>query len=204
MQLFITGTDTNVGKTIISSWLCLHTGYSYFKPIQAGGCDGTDSETVAKLANCKIYKEAYSFQLPASPHIAAAAEQRTIDLARITIPPAENLIIEGAGGLMVPLNDNQTMLDFIKMHELPVILVVNPRLGAINHSLLSIEALRSRNIKILGIIFSGDIYPGSYDIARFGKVEILGELPMLKDVTSNELLNIPLPQKLARILKGSE
>lgn len=201
MRIFISGVDTGIGKTLISSWICLHTGYSYFKPIQTGNLDTTDTETVKSLSNCHTFPEAYSYKLPASPHVAAAQENDEIDISKIQIPNSENLIIEGAGGLMVPVNDKFMMIDLIKKFDVPVILVINPRLGAINHALLSIEALKNRGIKILGIIFSGDVYPGSYDIAKFGNVEILAEIHKMHDISQENLLKVRLGEKLENIFK---
>ena len=99
MKIFITGTDTNVGKTLISSWIALHTGFSYFKPIQTGTRDGSDSLEVQKLSDTKIYPESYAYKEPLSPHLAANLENDMIDIEKIVLPPSRNLIIEVAGGV---------------------------------------------------------------------------------------------------------
>lgn len=200
MQVFITGTDTNVGKTLVSSWICLHTGYDYFKPMQTGSVEAKDSDLVKSLSGCKIHPESYIYKSRSSPHIASALENETIDISEIRLPTSHNLIVEGAGGLLVPVNSDVFVIDLIKSLNLPVILVVNPKLGAINHSLLSLEALRARNIQVLGLIFSGKVWKGGYDIASFGKTEILDELPYLDKITKESLLEVSLSQKLKNIL----
>ncbi len=202
MQLFITGTGTNIGKTLICSWLLAHTNYSYFKPIQTGNTGGTDSETIASLPKAKIYPEIYSFKLPVSPHLAALEENSYIDLAKITLPNNSDLIIEGAGGLLVPINDKYFIIDLIKHLNVPVILVASSELGTINHTLLSIAALRDRNIDILGVILSGAINPENCEaIKYYGKVEILMQFPLLLKPNYNALKNIPLPKQISDILK---
>ena len=200
MQVFITGTDTEVGKTLVSSWICLHANYDYFKPIQTGSAGIIDSSIVKSLSNCKIYPESYVYKFPASPHIASALENDVIDINMINLPKSDNLIVEGVGGLMVPINKELLMIDLIKILKLPVILVINPKLGAINHSLLGLEALKIRNINMLGVIFSGKVYDGSYDIAAFGNTKILAELPHLNQVTKQSLAEIPLSKDLEYIL----
>jgi dethiobiotin synthetase len=162
MRIFITGTDTNVGKTVVSSWLCLHTDYEYFKPIQTGipdvasGKDAfrTDRLCVEELSGVKTHGEVYRFPLPASPHLAAQMAQQSIALDDLTLPETPNLIIEGAGGVLVPLTEKILMIDWIQKLSIPVILVIRNRLGAINHALLTLEALRNRKIQVLGMVFT--------------------------------------------------
>lgn len=202
MRIFITGTDTNIGKTTVSSWLCLHSGYDYFKPIQTGSIEGRDSEIVEMTTNSKTYPEAYIYPQPVSPHFAAQYQNETIDISTILIPHSNNLIIEGAGGVLVPINKNVLIIDLIKLFATPVILVVSTKLGTINHSLLTIEALRSRNIPILGIIVNGKENIATNETIEFyGKVPILGQLPLLDLVNKETLQNIPLSASLRKIFE---
>lgn len=158
-RFFITGIGTDVGKTITSAILVEALYADYWKPIQAGDLDNTDAMKVRSLiSNTKtvIFPETYLFSKPISPHAAALADKIKINIKKIILPKtAKNLIIEGAGGLMVPLNDESLVIDLIKKLKAEVILVVSFYLGSINHTLLSIEALKSRNIAIAGIIFNG-------------------------------------------------
>jgi dethiobiotin synthetase len=159
MKLFITGIGTDVGKTITSAIVTQALESDYWKPIQAGDLDNSDSHKIQRyISNDKtiIHENSYKLNTPASPHLAAAIDGITIDLKKIVEPKTKNhLIIEGAGGLLVPLNDNDTIIDLIKP-DYKIILVSRHYLGSINHTLLSFEALKSRNLNIAGIIFSGD------------------------------------------------
>lgn len=201
MQIFITGTDTNVGKTLISSWICLHTGYSYFKPIQTGTDRDRDSDVVSKLANANIYKESYFYQNPLSPHLAASLENGNIDISRVKLPKEHNLIVEGAGGVFVPINKTTFMVDLIKKLNIPVILVARSTLGTINHTLLSLEALRIRSIPILGVILNG---PHNQDnlkaIEFYGKVQILASVPKLQEISKKSLMQLPLSDCLRSVI----
>lgn len=202
MKIFITGTDTNVGKTIISSWVALHCGFSYFKPIQTGLKDGSDSHEVRNLTDAKIFPEIYAYQAPLSPHIAAKMENDVIDINRIVLPQENHLIIEGAGGVLVPINDDYLMVDLIKKLNIPVILVARTSLGTINHTLLSLEALRLRDVKVLGVVMNGEKnVESSSSIEKYGKTRILAEFPKLKNVSKSGLQKIHLPNKLKQILE---
>lgn len=202
MKFFITGTDTNIGKTLVSAWLCLHSKYAYFKPIQTGSIEGTDSSAVQELSDTKIYKESYIFKHPSSPHMASKLENTLIDPKLIALPQEENIIVEGAGGIYVPINDRYLIIDLIKRLDIPVIIVCSPRLGTINHTLLTIQALRSRSIDICGVIISGEKNLENYKaIEYYGKVEILAELPYIRNINKQTLSEIPLSQKLKDILK---
>jgi dethiobiotin synthetase len=202
MKIFITGTDTNVGKTLISSWIALHTGFSYFKPIQTGTRDGSDSFEVQKLSNVKIYPEIYTYKEPLSPHLAARIENETINLEKIILPEVSNLIIEGAGGVFVPINDKYFMLDLIKKVEAPVIIVARTSLGTINHTLLTLEALRLRNIRVLGVIMNGQQNMDNVNaIELYGNTTILARFPKIDTVNMNTLKKVALSQKLKQILQ---
>lgn len=159
MKLFITGISTDVGKTIASAIITEALEADYWKPIQAGDLDHSDSHKIQKLlrnATTKIHANSYALQTPASPHLAAERDGITIDINKITEPDTQNhLVIEGAGGIFVPINDTQTIADLIKP-DYKVVVVSRHYLGSINHTLLTIEALQNRNIPIAGIIFSGD------------------------------------------------
>ncbi|MCZ2204442.1 dethiobiotin synthase [Bartonella sp. A05] len=201
-QIFISGTDTNVGKTLISAWIALHTGFSYFKPIQTGLKEGVDSYEVQRLSDVKIYPEIYAYKEPLSPHLAAKIENDTIDIEKIILPQRNNLIIEGVGGVFVPINNTYLMIDLIKKLGAPVILVSRTRLGTINHTLLSLEALRSRNIRVLGVIMNGEQNIQNCDAIEFyGRIPILAEFPELEIVNNNTLKNVALPQNLKQILE---
>jgi dethiobiotin synthetase len=158
MKLFITGISTDVGKTVASSIIVEALEADYWKPIQAGDLDNSDSHKVKSLmSNTKsiIFDNSYKLNMPASPHYAAALDGITIEVNQVKEPQTENhLVIEGAGGIFVPLNDTYCVIDLIK-EEYKVIVVSRHYLGSINHTLLTIEALKNRKIDIGGIIFSG-------------------------------------------------
>lgn len=159
MKLFITGIGTDVGKTIASAIITQSLEADYWKPVQAGDLDNSDSHKIQRyISNNKtvIHENSYKLNTPASPHLAAEIDGITIDLKKIIEPSTDNhLIIEGAGGILVPLNDNDSIIDLIK-EDYKVILVSRHYLGSINHTLLTFEALKNRNIPVAGIVFSGD------------------------------------------------
>lgn len=206
MRIFITGTDTDVGKTVVSSWLCLHSKSAYFKPIQTGNLYDVDTATVQKLSTkTRTYKEAYSYSEPLSPHLAAELDGGRIDLDNICLPDEKNLIVEGAGGLLVPLNENQLLIDLVKRLQLPVILVARSSLGTINHTLLSLEALRQRDIPILGVIMNGENKGNEVAIERYGKTPVLASFPRIvgEPVTYEYLSSIPMPDRLRNMFMNS-
>jgi dethiobiotin synthetase len=170
-RIIVAGTDTNVGKTIVSSLLVSKLDAHYWKPVQCGDLDtGGDSATVKKLSGIKanrIIPEAYRLKLPASPNQAAAAEGITIDKENLKLPNHEGaLVVELAGGLMVPLRDDWLQIDQVKVWNLPVVLVARSGLGTLNHTLLSIEALENRNIKVATLILNGEKHEENYNILR--------------------------------------
>jgi dethiobiotin synthetase len=160
MRLFVTGIGTEVGKTIASSILVEHLKADYWKPIQSGELDNSDTNKVKNLisnTNSFFHKESYRLNAPMSPHAAAQRDNIEIQTSKIIPPKTENhLIIEGAGGLLVPLNNHDCIIDIIPKTNTEVVIVSRHYLGSINHTLLSIQALKSRHISIKGIIFSGD------------------------------------------------
>lgn len=183
--LIITGTDTGIGKTIFAAGLTGALQARYWKPVQSGLEEETDSQIVARLTGCETLPEAYRLHLPASPHLSAEAEGTTIDPARLTLPAATGpLVVEGAGGLMVPLNRQMLMIDLFARWQVPVILCARTALGTINHSLLSLAALRQSGCPILGITFIGPANPAvEQTICDFGQVAHLGTLPILPELT---------------------
>ncbi|MCF8135485.1 MAG: dethiobiotin synthase [Synechococcus lacustris] len=167
-RIIVAGTDTNVGKTIVSSLLVNKLNAHYWKPVQCGDLDtGGDSATVKKLSGIKanrIIPEAYRLKMPASPNQAAAAEGITIDKENLKLPNHEGaLVVELAGGLMVPLRDDWLQIDQVKEWNLPVVLVARSGLGTLNHTLLSIEALENRNIKVATLILNGEKHKENYN-----------------------------------------
>jgi dethiobiotin synthetase len=186
-QICIAGIHTGIGKTIASAVIAEALGYDYWKPVQAGEPDNTDSMNVSKLIsnrNTRIHPEAYKLQLAASPHYAAKEEGLEIDLNSITIPAGENgLIIETAGGIMSPLNSVYTNLDLIKKLSVPVILVVSDYLGSINHTMLSVEILRMHSINTLGIVYSGNEFtPGREFIQQNSGLKTLFSISELNTI----------------------
>lgn len=184
----VTGTDTGIGKTVFSAGLAARLGATYWKPVQAGLEEETDSQIVTRLSGRPVLPEAFRLNLPASPHIAAAAEGVTIDDRALTLPPERPLVIEGAGGLMVPLNDRATFLDVFARWQLPVILCARTALGTINHSLLSIAALKTAGAPLHGVVFIGPEAPEvEATICRMGDTRRLGRLPILQSLKPGSL-----------------
>lgn len=180
-KIFVTGIGTDVGKTVVSAVLVEALKADFWKPIQTGSFFSTDTTKVQKWVSnqeSKFHPEGYLLKQYMSPHAAAELEGVEIFLKDLKLPETNNtLIIEGAGGLMVPLNRNEFMIDMIKKFDAEVILVVQNYLGSINHTLLSIEALRSRGLKILGTVYNGPPHQLSYDIIQqHGKLKNLGKI----------------------------
>lgn len=186
-RFVVTGTDTGIGKTIFSAALAQATGTPYWKPIQSGLEEETDTEVVVRLAGVPIRPEAYRLITPASPHLAAEIDVVNIDLETLTPPPG-NLIIEGAGGALVPVTRTTLYADLFAKWQVPVIVCARTALGTINHSLLTIEALRSRNVPIHGLAFLGDAVEDSEAIiAAISGVRRLGRLPIIDPLNSETL-----------------
>lgn len=193
--LIISGTDTDVGKTVFAAALVAATGGRYWKPIQAGLSGETDAVIVRRLAGAaadRIVPEVYRLATAASPHVAAEIDGVEIDLDRLALPDAAAagpLIVEGAGGVLVPLTRKTLQVELFARWDLPVVLVASTRLGTINHSLLSIEALKRRTVDIRGIAFVGEENADSErTICDFGKVRRLGRLPHLPQLSAGPLL----------------
>ena len=185
-KFIICGTDTDIGKTLISSFFVKGLNSFYWKPIQSGIESQTDSQTIEKLAQVskeKIIKEAYVFTKPLSPHWAAEIDQKTINFDMLRLPKVNgSLIVETAGGLMVPITRNFLQIDQIKQWNLPVILVCKSSLGTLNHTLLSIEALKLRNIEILGLVVNGEKHlDNPKTIVDFSGIPLIAEFPYIKD-----------------------
>lgn len=192
-SIFISGIGTDVGKTIVSAILAEAWHADYFKPIQAGNPESGDAVTVKNLISNQqsiIHPSAYTFTHAASPHQAAALENKIIDLNNITLPSTNNpLIIEGAGGLMVPLNEKYLVIDLIKKLNIPVLLVSKNYLGAINHTLLTIEVLKNHSIPMMGIVYNGgDRNENMTFIARYTNIATIGFIPELEVINKEVVL----------------
>ena len=192
-RIVVTGTDTEIGKTVFAAGLADLLGASYWKPIQSGLDGETDSEIVARLGELsedRILRERYRLKTPVSPHQSAAIDGIHIDAKELVVPDTNGrpLVIEGAGGLMVPLDPSTLYIDVFARWRIPVVLCARTSLGTINHSLLSIEALRRRDIDLLGIAFIGDSHPESESaICEIGCVQRLGRLPRLSPLSRSAL-----------------
>ena len=191
-KFIICGTDTDIGKTLISSFFVKGLNSFYWKPIQSGIELQTDSQTVEKLAQVskeKIIKEAYVFTKPLSPHWAAEIDQKIINFNKLRLPKVQDsLIVETAGGLMVPITRNFLQIDQIKQWNLPVILVCKSSLGTLNHTLLSIEALQRRNIEILGLVVNGEKHMDNpKTLVDFSGIPLIAEFPYINKMDSNNL-----------------
>ncbi|WP_294197117.1 dethiobiotin synthase [uncultured Sphingomonas sp.] len=189
--VIVTGTDTEIGKTVFSAALTGALGASYWKPVQAGTDDEGhgDAETVARLSGCPVLPSAYRLKTPCSPHRAAEIDGVEIDRGRLALPQVDGpLVAEGAGGVLVPVTRRLLFADLFAHWGRPVVLVARTGLGTINHSLLSIEALRSRGVPILGVAFVGNAVEDSEaTIAAIGGVKRLGRLPRLAELTAKTL-----------------
>lgn len=190
-RFIISATDTDVGKTVFAAALTQALSGIYFKPVQAG-LDGTDLEEVRRLSGLPdehFLPEIYRLRTPASPHRAAEIDGIEIDTARLVLPQTTRpLIVEGAGGLLVPLTRTTLYADVFRDWGAPVVLCARTALGTINHSLMSLEALRSRNIPICGIAFIGEENADSERaIVEIGRVRRLGRLPRLQPLTAETL-----------------
>ena len=192
VRIVVTGTDTGIGKTVFAAGLTrLLDGY-YWKPVQAGLTDETDSATVRRLSGLpaeRILPEIWRLKTPASPHLAAERDGVVIDPAALSLPSVPGpLVIEGAGGVIVPLTRKVLLIDVFARWQAPVVLCARTTLGTLNHTLLSIEALRRREITIVGVALIGGKHPdNARTLSEIGGVPILGRLPRLDPLTSATL-----------------
>jgi len=208
-RFFVTGTDTGVGKTVVSALLCAALDAIYWKPIQTGTREGADRPTVMRLAGlprARTAPEAYRFAPPVSPHLAARRAGVRIDFRKITLPPiaaGENLIAEGAGGALVPINETQLTTDLMRHLGLPVLLVTRTTLGTINHTLLSLAALRAARLDVRGVIMVGKPNRDNREaIERYGRAAVIGVVPRLARIDRAVLLNVFGKYFSAKALEG--
>ncbi|MEO5377540.1 MAG: dethiobiotin synthase [Magnetococcus sp. DMHC-6] len=193
--VFITGTDTDVGKTVVSAWLLRYFWADYWKPIQAGCEPETDTETLQRLSRLPadhFHPSTYTLNAPLSPHEAARQEGITLALSDFSLPVTHRpLIIEGAGGLLVPLNDMAFMVDLMVQIAFPLVLVARSRLGTINHTLMSLEVMRSRGLQVAGVILTGPLNPANCAAIRtYGGVPIVAQIPWLDPLSGESLARI--------------
>lgn len=187
MRIVVTGTDTDVGKTVFAAGLAAALGAAYWKPVQAGLDDGGDAARVRALGAPRVIDEVYRLTTPCSPHRAAEIDGVMIDPERLALPEGP-VVVEGAGGVLVPLSGELLYADLFARWGAPVVLVARTALGTINHSLLSIEALRARGVPIRGLAFIGEAVEDSEaTIARLGRVKRLGRLPWLDPLDAGTL-----------------
>lgn len=193
-KLIVTGTDTGVGKTVVAAMLVLALDACYWKPIQSGLTDGTDTDTVAALtgvSGARLLPEAYRLHEPLSPHRAAELDGVTIDPAALVlpkVPSGRSLIVEGAGGVLVPVTRSVLQIELFAQWQAPVVVVARTALGTINHTLLTIEALQRREIPVRGIVFAGDDNPDTQrTIGEFGGAQILGRVPVMQHINAETL-----------------
>ncbi|MDA5095323.1 dethiobiotin synthase [Aliiroseovarius sp. KMU-50] len=187
--LIVTGTDTGVGKSVVSAGLTAALGAQYWKPVQSGLEDETDSELVARLTGVTPLPETYRLPLPASPHLSAEDAGVEIDLDALSLPKVDGaLVVEGAGGVMVPLNRKHFYLDLFARWQAPIVLVARTQLGTINHTTLSLMALRGAGCNVIGVIFNGAAEPEVEEtIAQMANVTHLGRLAPLSELTPGAL-----------------
>jgi dethiobiotin synthetase len=180
-SFFITGTDTNIGKTVIAAALVYKFNATYWKPLQTGAIEGTDTDFVRDILSLpenRIASPAYTYNPPLSPHLAAALEQEEIALERLVLPELQPIIVEGAGGIFVPLNNSQQIIDLIEKFKIPVIVVAGTQLGTINHTLLTLYALQNKGLAVRGVVLNGTKQLGiRATIEHFSGIRVLGEIP---------------------------
>jgi dethiobiotin synthase len=204
---FVTGTDTGVGKTVLSAALAIRLKATYWKPIQTG----TDDDTAEAhwLSGCETIEEGIRLPSPVSPHLAAERAGTRIDLNALATMwtgfSSQVTIVEGAGGVLVPVNETEMMVDLIKLLGLPIIVAARATLGTINHTLLTLEALRARSLNIAGVVMIGEHDPENHRaIEHYGKVTVIAEMPNFDPLTPQTLrewaqghLHFPHPQDLS-------
>ncbi|MDR2158322.1 MAG: dethiobiotin synthase [Holosporaceae bacterium] len=194
MSIFVTGTDTDIGKTVVSSWLCMHAGVNYWKPIQTG--NDSDKNIVKNFSpHTKIIAEAYKLKAPLSPYDAASLENIAINVESFG-KRIEKTVMEGAGGALVPIAENFFMADLIKKLKVKTLIVAKSQLGMINHTLMTAEILKNRKVDILGIVINGEIENNiKSTIEKFSHAKILAVIPRSDDL-SGTLRRMDLPQEI--------
>jgi dethiobiotin synthetase len=193
---FVTGTDTNVGKTVLSALLVAALDAAYWKPVQTGVIEGADRESVRRWTEAsedRLPAERFRFDPPVSPHLASRQAGIPISLEQLALPDVlvgRRLIVEGAGGAMVPLNDCDLMRDLMRQIGFPVIVAARTSLGTINHTLLTLAALREVNVAICGVALIGDEdVENRSAIEHYGKVRVIGRIPILDGINRATLLD---------------
>ncbi|MBF0126443.1 MAG: dethiobiotin synthase [Magnetococcales bacterium] len=191
--VFVTGSDTGVGKSVAAAWLVGLLAGAYWKPVQSGLEGESDTGMVRRLTGCVTFPETFRLTHPLSPHEAARLDGLELRLEDFSLPATPHpLIVEGAGGVLVPLNGEAFMVDLMARLGLPVVLTARTALGTINHTLMSLECLRRRDLAVAGVILSGPPDPANREaIARFGAVPIIAEIPWLAPLTSATLAAVP-------------
>lgn len=201
---FITGIGTDVGKTIASAVLIKALGAAYWKPLQCGDLDNSDSMKVQRLTGCITHTEAHRLRLPMSPHAAAVAEGVEVRLENFRLPSTDSpLLVEGAGGILVPINKEQTVLDVILHLRLPVIVVSRHYLGSINHTLLTLEVLKQRGVHVAGVLFNGAENAATESVIECQSgVTVLGRIPELAEVNAASVAHVAdsLRDRLLRLI----
>lgn len=193
MRVFVTGTDTDAGKTVACAWLCLHSGADYWKPVQSGHPPDRDADTVARLSGARVHPERHMLKAALSPAEAARLEGVEISLDDFTPPRTERpLVLEGAGGVLAPLNHRHTMLDLMERLRAPVLVAARSGLGTVNHTCLTLLALRARHLPVLGVILCGEPNPANRAaIEHFGDTRVLAEIPRLAVLSRQALEAVP-------------
>lgn len=191
-QLIVAGIGTEIGKTIASAVLVEALLADYWKPIQSGELDNSDTDTVRRLISnpqSQFHPEAYRLTQPLSPHAAADIDGIIISLEKLNVPQTSNaLVVELAGGLLVPLNQKLLNIDFVQQTGLPVVLVSRNYLGSINHTLLSVEACRTRQIPLLGILFNGPTVPTTESfLLDYTGLDCIGRISQKKHLTKETI-----------------
>ena len=194
---FVTGTDTGVGKTVLSALLVAALDGIYWKPVQTGAIEGTDRNSVRLWSACpeeRLLRERYKFDPPVSPHLAAREAGVHIALEAFDLPPVaagHPLIVEGAGGAMVPLNENDLMVDLMLRFGLSVVMAARTALGTINHTLLTLAALRGARVSVHGVVMIGEEnIENRRAIEHYGKVRVIGHIPVLQKLSREALLEV--------------
>ncbi len=205
-RIFVTGIGTGVGKTIASAVLCEALHADYWKPMQCGNLEESDSQYVQSLLSngvSKIHAETYRLKEASSPHYAAAKENLRIEIENFTLPATDRpLIVEGAGGVLVPINDELVMFDLVDYLHLPTIIVVRNYLGSINHTLLTVEFLEARGVEVLGLLFSGENYNDNEEIVQhFSQLPVIGRIDESETIDRTFITEQAEKMKLSLTLK---